>query len=341
MKYRDPITGEYKELFLKASDTLPIGSIVPYGSNDIPANWLLCDGRAVSRTTYANLFSVIGTNFGEGDGTTTFNLPNLKGRVPVGQDTTDNDFDTLGKTGGEKEHTLTIDEMPSHTHDLYGALTGETKGVTNTGNDWAQITTGFSTNTYIKNTGGEEAHNNLQPYQVVNYIIKSAMSVGVIGNVLNNKSDSKKDTYSCNYLNKNILTSFLTSQQTTSQTFGKINLDSKVSVGDKLTLNDNGIKIGAGVTKVKVSAGISAAWNSPVSNDFNLFITKNGTTESNIVIKINGAKPSTAYGGSVMLSEQLIEVKENDVLYLCLYGTINSLIYDFNRATYMTVEVVE
>lgn len=142
-------------------------------------------------------------------------------------------------------------------------------------------------------------------------------------------------------VNKNILTAFLTSQQTTSQSFGKINLDSKVSVGDKLTLNDNGIKIGAGVTKVKVSAGVSTTWNSPVSNDFNLFITKNGTTESNIVIKINGAKPSTNYGGSVMLSEQLIEVKENDVLYLCLYGTINSLIYDFNRATYMTVEVVE
>ena len=260
MKYKDPITGEYKELFLKASDTLPIGSIVPYGSNDIPANWLLCDGRAVSRTTYANLFSVIGTNFGEGDGTTTFNLPDFRSRVPD---------------------------------------------------------------------------------QVVNYIIKSAMSVGVVGNVLNNKSDSKKDTYSCNYLNKNILTSFLTSQQTTSQTFGKINLDSKVSVGDKLTLNDNGIKIGAGVTKVKVSAGISAVWNSPVSNDFNLYITKNGTTESNVVIKINGAKPSTNYGGSVMLSEQLIEVKENDVLYLCLYGTINSLIYGSFRATYMTVEVVE
>lgn len=142
-------------------------------------------------------------------------------------------------------------------------------------------------------------------------------------------------------VNKNILTSFLTSQQTTSQTFEKINLDSKVSVGDKLTLNNNGIKIGAGVTKVKVSAGVSVTWNSPVSNDFNLYITKNGATDSNIVIKINGAKPSANYGGSVMLSEQLIEVKENDVLYLCLYGTINSLIYGFSRSTYMTVEVVE
>ena len=151
-------------------------------------------------------------------------------------------------------------------------------------------------------------------------------------------------TYNANLqqkINKNILTAFLTSQQTTSQTFEKINLDSKVSVGDKLTLNDNGIKIGAGVTKVKVSAGISVTWNSPVSNDFNLYITKNGATDSNIVIKINGAKPSTSYGGSVILSEQLIEVQENDVLYLCLYGTVNSLIYAFNSSTYMTVEVVE
>ena len=201
MKYKDPITGEYKELFLKASDTLPIGTIVPYGSNDIPANWLLCDGRAVSRTTYANLFSVIGTTFGEGDGTTTFNLPDFRGKVPVGLDSEDTDFDTLGKTGGEKEHTLTISEMPSHTHS-YNFSTSSS--------DWAsRIPLGSNagvgtTGSSISPTGGDEAHNNMQPYQIVNYIIKSAMSVGVIGNVINNKSDSSKDTYSCNYLNNAI-----------------------------------------------------------------------------------------------------------------------------------------
>ena len=74
---------------------------------------------------------------------------------------------TAGDTGGEATHTLTTQEMPSHSHDLYGSLTGETKAITNTGNDWAQTTTGFSTGTYIKNTGGGQAHNNMPPYIVV------------------------------------------------------------------------------------------------------------------------------------------------------------------------------
>lgn len=60
-----------------AGDTLPVGSIVPFGSNVIPENWLLCDGSAISRTEYALLFSIIGTTYGQGDGSTTFNIPNL------------------------------------------------------------------------------------------------------------------------------------------------------------------------------------------------------------------------------------------------------------------------
>lgn len=211
MKYKDPITGEYKELFLKASDTLPIGSIVPYGSNDIPANWLLCDGRAVSRTTYANLFSVIGTNFGEGDGTTTFNLPDFRTRVPVGLYSEDIDFDTIGNAGGEKEHTLTIEEMPTHSHQfLFDQTPGSNINTVQAGgaSAWARDTT---------TSGNDQPHNIMQPYQVVNYIIKSAMSVGVIGNVLNNKSDSKKDTYSCNYLNKAIQEVYSTEEVKTNE----------------------------------------------------------------------------------------------------------------------------
>lgn len=157
------------------AETLPVGTIAPYGgsTSQVPQNWLPCDGREVSRLEYAKLFSIIGTRFGAGDSSTTFNLPNLQGKVPVGQDVNDAAFDVLGETGGEKTHTLTVAEIPSHTHELYGALTGETKPITNIGNDWAQTTTSFSTNTYIKNTGGSQAHNNLQPYQVTLYIIKA------------------------------------------------------------------------------------------------------------------------------------------------------------------------
>lgn len=81
-----------------------------------------------------------------------------------------NDYNA-GETGGEKTHTLTVSEIPSHNHELYGALTGETKAITNTGNDWAQTTTGFSNNAYIKKTGGGQAHNNMPPYLAV-YIWK-------------------------------------------------------------------------------------------------------------------------------------------------------------------------
>jgi len=65
---------------------VPPGVILPYGAATAPSGYLLCDGSAVSRTTYADLFSVIGTTYGAGDGSTTFNLPHLKGTVPVGKD---------------------------------------------------------------------------------------------------------------------------------------------------------------------------------------------------------------------------------------------------------------
>ena len=85
MKYRDPETGKFKDLKVKTSDTLPIGTQVAYGGITPPSGWLICDGSAISRTTYADLFAVIGTSYGAGDGSTTFNLPN-KNTQPTGVD---------------------------------------------------------------------------------------------------------------------------------------------------------------------------------------------------------------------------------------------------------------
>lgn len=93
----------------------PTGSILLWSTLTAPEDWLICDGTAVSRSSFSDLFGVIGTTYGAGDGSSTFNLPNFQGRVPVGL-SSENDFDELGKTGGEKSHTLTVDEMPSHTH---------------------------------------------------------------------------------------------------------------------------------------------------------------------------------------------------------------------------------
>lgn len=105
---------------LVTNSDVPVGVLYPFGGSVAPTDYLLCDGSAVSRTEYSELFNVIGTSYGEGDGETTFNLPNLKGKVPVGLDSNDTDFDTLGNEYGEKTHQLTIDEIASHTHTFTG-----------------------------------------------------------------------------------------------------------------------------------------------------------------------------------------------------------------------------
>jgi microcystin-dependent protein len=164
----------------------PAGTVTIWGGAAAPTNWLLCDGSAVSRTTYASLFAAIGTAYGVGDGSTTFNLPNLKGRIPVGRDAAQTEFDVLGETGGEKTHLLTVAEMPAHKHTDSGhshavnSSTGVYGGgvavsyafggaLTHAGYGGGLINNGAAN---IQNTGGDGAHNNLQPYQVLNYIIK-------------------------------------------------------------------------------------------------------------------------------------------------------------------------
>lgn len=182
----------------KGGDTLPIGTILPFSGSTIPNNYLLADGSAVSRTTYSELFAIIGTTYGTGDGSTTFNLPNLKGRVPVGLDSNDTDFDILGETGGEKTHTLTTNEMPSHSHRL--PISGTA------GSDDYLIHSYATANRVLLGetgaAGGGQPHNNLQPYIVQNYIIKVKMGSSLEGQVTDMYSESTTDAYSCNYVNK-------------------------------------------------------------------------------------------------------------------------------------------
>lgn len=92
----------------------PAGIIMPFAGTVTPENYLFCDGAAVSRTTYATLFGVIGTTFGAGDGSSTFNLPDLSGRVPLGVSSTH----LLGSTGGSETVTLTESELPAHVHEV-------------------------------------------------------------------------------------------------------------------------------------------------------------------------------------------------------------------------------
>lgn len=115
--------------FLIVNDSVPVGSIQAYGGMSAPTNWLICDGRAVSRTDYKELFQVIGVFFGEGDGATTFNLPDLTGRVAIGH----NNTYSLGAQGGNKDAII-----PYHNHSVAssGACTTNSTSKTLTGSVW-------------------------------------------------------------------------------------------------------------------------------------------------------------------------------------------------------------
>ncbi len=124
----DGVTADKDEINLldgkTTLDSTPTGAITMYGGATAPTDWLLCDGSAVSRTTYSTLFTAISTTYGVGDGSTTFNLPDLKGKFPVGLNSTDEDFDALGETGGAKTKTIAQANLPNistgagtaHTH---------------------------------------------------------------------------------------------------------------------------------------------------------------------------------------------------------------------------------
>jgi len=224
---------------------VPSGVIVPFAGSSSPAGWLFCSGQAVSRTTYAALFTAIGTVYGVGDGSTTFNLPDLRGRVIAGEDDmggtaaarlnvnlTGNtslgsavvtalsstaglavgmgawgstlpagvtiasidsgsqvtlstgtgvtagasvairfgvvDGQTLGAAGGSQTHTLTTPQIPAHTH----TVQAQGASSVNAGSFNTAMNTGATTLT-SSSTGGGQAHPNVQPTMILNYIIRT------------------------------------------------------------------------------------------------------------------------------------------------------------------------
>jgi microcystin-dependent protein len=164
----DAVTGQLPA----TNGGVPTGALLPFAGSSAPTGYLICDGSAVSRATYAALFAVTGTTYGTGDGSTTFNLPDLRRRVPMGAGGTSvsGPANTLGATGGAETHTLSTAEMPAHTHTSawYFASSASGGGFASPA---AFNAAGTAFNTSSTGSGG--AHTNVQPSIVLNYIIKT------------------------------------------------------------------------------------------------------------------------------------------------------------------------
>lgn len=150
--------------------SFPIASMIQYAGSAAPDGWLFCDGSAVSRDTYADLFAVIGTTYGAGNGTTTFNLPDMRGRNVIGTGQGNGLANReLADIGGEETHVLSVNEMPAHNHtERYAA-----SGTSNVGFALYQTSDSATTDGVNLNRGGGAAHNNMSPFLALNIIIKT------------------------------------------------------------------------------------------------------------------------------------------------------------------------
>ena len=177
-------------VYAPLSGVVPTGTIVMWPMSTPPTGWLLCNGSAVSRTTYSALFAVISTNYGSGDGSTTFNLPKFSGRFPLGAGRQDNNstYHSLRTTGGAETVTLTSAQsgLRGHTHKVF---TTEGSGYSGAGYDYLTKTvssSGWSGGYSLKASGSGDvnwigtvasedatnANENMPPYLTINFIIK-------------------------------------------------------------------------------------------------------------------------------------------------------------------------
>jgi len=163
----------------QGSAVSPTGMITAFGSSTPPTGWLLCNGAAVDRTIYAALYTVIGTTWGAGDGSTTFNVPDLTNRTALGAGVI-----TIGTRGGVSSVTLSTANLPAHSHSItdpgHNHTTVAPDSIGTTGTNVGAIdatggTTGTSTTgiTTTNTTGSGASFSILPPYAAVSYIVKT------------------------------------------------------------------------------------------------------------------------------------------------------------------------
>lgn len=157
-----------------------VGEIRMFAGNFAPAGWMLCQGQLLPISENDALFTLIGTTYG-GDGQTTFALPDLRGRIPLhmGQGPGTSSF-VIGQQGGVETVTLTVNQLPQHTHPLQastnlantGTPTDKVLGVTAAFDAYIDDTPLVNMNAAsFGSTGGSQPHDNMQPFLCINYII--------------------------------------------------------------------------------------------------------------------------------------------------------------------------
>ena len=157
-----------------------IGQITMFGGNFAPRGWAFCNGQLLSIASYSALFSILGTTYG-GDGRSTFALPDLQGRVAMHPGNGPGlSSRRLGQKGGEEQVSLTPNQIPPHNHNIHAANVGGDDSDPTTAKAFASASgdlysdsaqTGTMNSAIVTNTGGGQGHDNMQPFQCVNYII--------------------------------------------------------------------------------------------------------------------------------------------------------------------------
>ena len=159
---------------------VPAGTIIMSATIAEPSGWLHCDGRLLDRTVYADLFNAIDLTYTDTSPANMFKIPDFRGRTGVGsyENASDSAYSltqrSRGQKNGEENHTLSINEMPAHTHNVANTtvIDGYNTRINVDDSNNGELNLDRSQNTTSSSTGGGQPHNNMQPFLVVRYLIK-------------------------------------------------------------------------------------------------------------------------------------------------------------------------